>query len=140
MYWFSFISFPSPPSFTLQSPSLLSHQFYLLPQAHIISIVCLCNVSFVMMYYTCKCNCRGGVKQNDSLKRHVFLTLSLPENSIKRSGTTRCHDENIRTPGYQIKQKNCPTETPSSPTWNESQEHRRELHEVETIICPKICL
>lgn len=92
------------------------------------------------MYYACKCNCRGGVKQNNSVKRHVFLTLSFPESSIKRSGTTICHDENIRMSGYQVKQWNCPTEPTSSVISNESPQKRKKLYEVEVIICLKICL
>lgn len=59
---------------------------------------------------------------------------------MKRSGTTRCCDENIIMSGYQIKQQNSPTESTSSVKGNESPKQRRKLYEVEAIICPKICL
>lgn len=85
--------------------------FHLMPQANIISVVLLCNIQFVMMYYACKCNCRGGVKQNDILKRYVPLAMSLTKSCRKKSGTNWCPDETISLPRCQMKQRVCPNQT-----------------------------
>lgn len=119
---------------------LMLHQLHLLPQAHIIynSVPFLIsNLLWCIMH--ANVIAEEGVKQNNSV-RGMFLTLSFPESSIKRSGTTICHDENIRMSGYQVKQWNCPTEPAIICHKQWEPQKRKKLYEVEVIICLKICL